>query len=412
MNNKNIENKSSPTLLNKISTQQHLNHPSPLSPFKVINSNEQSSFTVEQTNCRLNEPLSPFARENNTNKFARKPIDTSGKNNHLKILTQQKSPVTENKVPISPFNLGSPGRNNFSGSKSQPLTSKGNQVFSAQADMPIIPQADSYNQGNHSSWVTTTSAVTSASPAFYDIKRELNMSNINSMVTNVRKGQESNIIDKILFDTPYSGLVDQKYDKELVRHNSKNNTLYKCFSRSSSGIFSFRPADTAPNINTVYYIDTGSEIGTSSLHVNKDAFNNKKLTENVYQSNKGSNTNISITNNEKENTLSSPMKSLSSSVKSLNTPNSNKPNTPISHEVNQSPQNNNNKLTSTFSYDPEYLLWRDALINILKNNITEADSYGNNSIGAYYKNINNENQTDYSLRMPIELLTLLNTKIK
>jgi len=64
MNNRSSygDNKGSP-LVNKISTQQ-----SPMSPFKIINNNEQSPFTVEQTtNCRLNEPISPFSNEANSN---------------------------------------------------------------------------------------------------------------------------------------------------------------------------------------------------------------------------------------------------------------------------------------------------------------------------------------------------------
>ncbi|OUM61563.1 hypothetical protein PIROE2DRAFT_12430 [Piromyces sp. E2] len=395
MNNQKIgngESRNSP-LVNKISTQQ-----SPLSPFKIINNNEQSPFTVEQTtNCRLNEPKSPFAIETNNNRFIRKQQDAKGTN--LKITTyNQKSPVNEHIVPISPFNLGSPNKN---GPKtSQSLTSKGNQIFSAQVDMPIIPQADNYNQSNGSGWVTTTSAVTSASPAFYEVKRELNMSNINSMVSNVRKGQESNIIDKILFDTQYSGMVDQKFDKELVRHNYKNNTLYKCFSRSSSGIFSFKTADTYPNISSIYYIEEGNEVGTSTLRMNKDS--HKKIQENMYP-NKNSNSNNSSPINDKNNMFTA-MKGPNAMSPQINSNNSCSPN--------QTPQNNNVKITSTFTYDSEYLLWREALIEILKSENTDSENYGNSRVESYYKNINNENQIDYMLRMPIELLTLLNTKIK
>jgi len=401
MNNRSSygDNKGSP-LVNKISTQQ-----SPMSPFKIINNNEQSPFTVEQTtNCRLNEPISPFSNEANSNRFVRRPADT--KSNNLKITTFQKSSINEQHVPISPFNVGSPGRTPHGPRTSQSFTSKGNQIFSAPIDMPIIPQADSFNQSNRSSWVTTSSAINCASPAFIENKRELNMSNINSMVSNVRKGQESNIIDKILFDTQYSGSVDQRVDKELVRHNNNNNTLLKCFSRSSSGIFSFRTPDTAPNSNTVYYIDIGNEVGTSTLRMNKDKEAYKKLSEKVYQNNKNSNSNSSSPMLDKKDNM------LALSVKS---PNNQSPRinfTANNYSSNQIPQNNNNKLTSTFTYDPEYLLWREAVMDILKKNTTEADNYGNNSISSYYKNINNENQIDYMLRMPIELLTLLNTKIK
>jgi len=385
----NGENKGSP-LINKISTQQN-----PMSPFRMINNNEKSPFTVEQTNCRLNEPLSPFSNESNSNKFARKPNDTN-----LKITTFQKASLNEQYAPISPFNVGSPH-----GSKTpQSLTSKGNQIFSPQLDMPIIPQADMFNQSNRSSWVTASSTINSTSPAFIDNKRELNMSNINSMVTNVRKGQESNIIDKILFDTQYSGLVDPKVSKELVRHNNKNNTLLKCFSRSSSGIFSFRTPDTAPNSNTVYCIDVGNEVGTTTIRVNKDKEAYKKIPENVYQNNKNPHSNNSSPMFDKKDTM------LASNTKS---PNNQSPriNTTNRNSSGQTPQNNN-KITTTFSYDPEYLLWREAVMDILKKNNTEADNYGNSRINSYYKNINNENQIDYMLRMPIELLTLLNTKIK
>jgi len=397
MNNKNTNS----PLINKISTQQ-----GPQSPFKIINNNETSPFTVEQTtNCRLTdvrpEPQSPFAKiETNNNKLMRKQQDARGTN--LKITTfNQKSPINEHMVPISPFNMGSPNRNISGPKTSQPLTSKGNQIFSAQVDMPIIPQADTYNQSNRSSWVTTTSAVNSASPAFYEVKRELNMSNINSMVSNVRKNQESNIIDKILYDTQYSGMVDQKYDKELVRHNNKNNTLFKCFSRSSSGIFSFRSADVYPNVNSIYYIDVGNEVGTSTLRMNKDKDNHKK--DNMYQ-NKTPNSNNPSPMNDKDNMFTA-----------MKGPNSMSPQVNYSANVyspNQTPQNNNLKITSTFTYDPEYLLWREAVIDILKSGNSESESYGNRRIDAYYRNINNENQIDYMLRMPIELLTLLNTKIK
>ncbi|ORX52150.1 hypothetical protein BCR36DRAFT_396949 [Piromyces finnis] len=399
MNNQKIlngENKISP-LVNKISTQQ-----SPISPFKIINNNEQSPFTVEQTaNCRLTEPQSPFKIETNNNKFIKRQ-DTKGTN--LKITTfNQKSPINDHIVPISPFNIGSPNKNFPCPKTSQPLTSKGNQIFSAQVvDMPIIPQADTYNQSNRTSWVTTTSTINSASPAFYDVKRELNMSNINSMVSNVRKGQESNIIDKILFDTQYSGMVDQKYEKELVRHNCKNDTLYKCFSRSSSGIFSFKSPDTYPNTNSFYYIDVGNEIGTSILRMNKDKDSYIKTQENMYQ-NKSPNSNNSPMN-DKESTFNV--------MKGSNTINPPVNYSSKSYSSSQANQNNNSKITSTFSYDAEYLLWRETVIDILKSNITESENYGNNRVDLYYKNINNENQVDYTLKMPIELLTLLNTKIK
>jgi len=385
----NNDTRNSP-LVNKISTQ-HLAQ-SPISPFRIINSNQQSPFTVEQTtNCRLNEPMSPFAKERkNFDKLPQKPNELKG--NNLKILTRnQKSPLSDNQVPISPFNIASPNRNNHTGPKtSQSLTSKSNQIFSAQADMPIIPQVDSYNQSNRSS-VVTTSAITSASPAFYDIKKELNMSNINSMVSNIRKGQESNIIDKILFDTEYSGLVDQKYEKELIRHNNKNNTLYKCFSRSSSGMFSFKGSDFAPNVNSIYYIDVGNEIGTSKLRLKNDRDNKKTQESSMYQNR--SNTSLNSPNNEKESLSNQTMKSNLVS--------------PKGYDSMQSPKHND-KLTTTFIYDNEYLSWRESLIEVLKNNTLETSNY----INAYYRNINNEKQIDYMLRMPMELLTLLNTKIK
>lgn len=423
----------------------------PASPFQIISkSNDQFPYAVEQTsNCKLTEPLSPFAIECNNTKFSKKKSNT-GLRNDLKILTTNSDlnsstpnndSNNQNHVPISPFNLTSPkissssSRNSLLSKGSPRSTKTVSQLFYAQADIPIIPQVNNnYNNQNRSSWINNSLNSMSAS-LNTDIKREPKMCNINTMVTNVRKEQETNAIDKILFDTQYSGIVDQNIDNELIRHNNRNKTLIKCFSRSSSGIFSFKPNENTPNSNTIYYIDTGNEPGTSIIHKKDNPVGSKTnsiIMDNILNSDiNPSNISTStipqqISNNtmnglQQINEMQTLLQSPSSPRNINNLNNNNNMNagmvhtSPVTYNEYISNPQNNNKLTSTFSYDPEYIAWREAMIEVLKddNNENEKDDVaGSNNITSFYHNINNSNQIDYSLRMPIELLTILNTNLE
>lgn len=433
-------------IINRLSKQQ--SNQSVTSPFQVISKvNEpQSPFAIEQTsNCKLSEsqsstassspsmatPISPFSIEKNSTKYGYERASKLKSGLKISTVNNETDSTDKNQsFPLSPFQVSPRGTPNIprttiiTKNQISPFSSKScsNQLFSTPVDMPIIPQADNYSR-NRSSCVNVNPSLNSISTNFSDVKKELKMVNINSMVSNVRKEQESNTIDKILFNTQYSGVVDQNIPDELVRHNTNNKTLLKCFSRSSSGIFSFKPAD-APNINSTYCIEMGTEPGTSTIRQIKDLPINNMVNSIVPEnlaassfvspgSSNSQNTNQNSSTNNAENKFASPqspktqppqMSSQNITVYPIN-PNG-MSHIPSLNETSPSPQNNY-KLVSTFNYDQEYLLWREAMLDVLREGI-EIEDTGDRNITSPICNINNSKQIDYSLRMPIELLALLN----